>query len=90
MIGLIPSSFTGPCHISRRASKFTSDLVRDSLGGEVYVLSEMADRMFLWRDFYTPFGGLTPGIVGPGNCEFARPPRGEEEDRRNVFGASLF
>ena len=69
IIGLMSSSLSGPCHVLRWTSKFTRKLVRSSLGGEAYAFSEMVDHMALIREFYTPFVGLSPGMVGLEDCE---------------------
>ena len=39
-------------------------MVKSSLGGEVYALSETAGRMLLLEDFYGPFEGMNPGAGG--------------------------
>ena len=57
-----------PAHFSQRASKLTRKLAKGSVGGEVYALSEMVDRINLIRDFYEPFQGLAPGAPGLGDC----------------------
>ena len=59
-IGLMSSSLTGPPHVLFRASKFTRKLVKSSLGGEVYGLSEMVEHMSALREFYAPFEGIGP------------------------------
>ena len=69
IIGLMSSSLSGPCHVLQWTSKFTRKLVKSSLGGEVYAFSEMVDHMALIREFYTPFVGLSPGMVGLEDCE---------------------
>ena len=69
VIGLMSSTLKCPCHISQWTSKFTRKMVKSSLGGEVYALSEMVDHMLLLKDFYGPSGGINPGVVGMGDCE---------------------
>ena len=64
VVGLMSSSLSGPCHILQWTSKITRKLVKSSLGGEVYAFSEMIDHMALIRDFFAPFVGLSPGMVG--------------------------
>ena len=68
-MGLMSSSVTGARRVWQWAPKFTRKLVESNLGGEVYALREMADHMSLPRDFYAPFKGLDPGVVGLGACE---------------------
>ena len=62
------ASLTGPRRILQRPSKFTRELVRSSLGGEVHALSEMVDQMAPKRDFYEPFQVLVRGMVGLEDC----------------------
>ena len=45
VIGLIPSSLSGPCHVLQWASKFTWKLDKSSLGSEVYALRGMVDHL---------------------------------------------
>ena len=75
VIGLTSSTPTGPCHVLRWTSKFTLRLATSSLDGEVYALSEIVGHMSLLREFYGPFGGLGPGMMGLEDCEspFNRP-----------------
>ena len=42
---------------------------RAAWDGEVYAFSEMIDHMALIREFYAPFVGLSPGMVGMEDCE---------------------
>ena len=49
--------------------KFTREMAASSLGGEVFALSEMEDHMTLLRDYYGPFAGVNPGLVGLADCE---------------------
>ena len=51
VIGLMALSLAGICHFSHWTSKFTSKLVRSSLGGGVYAQSGTVGRTTLWRDF---------------------------------------
>ena len=60
VIGLTSPSLTGPCHISRRTSAFTRELVKSSLDGKVNAQSEAVDHMSLPRDFYALFESLAP------------------------------
>ena len=64
VIGLMSPSPSGPCHILQRTSKFTRRLVKSSLGGRVYALSEMVGDITLLREFYPPFLDISPGMVG--------------------------
>ena len=50
-------------------SKFTRKLVKSSLVGEVCAFSEMMEHMALLREFYAPFAGVSPGMVGRKDCE---------------------
>ena len=43
--------------------------MRNSLGGEVHALCEMAGRILLLKDFFGPFWGVSPGLVGLEDCE---------------------
>ena len=52
-IGLMSSTLKGACRILPRTSKFTRKMVKSSLGGEIYALSEMVDHMLLLKDFGT-------------------------------------
>ena len=63
------SALEGPCHISQWTPEFTRKMVKSSLGGEVYALSEMVDHALLLKDCYGPFGGINPGAVGLEGCE---------------------
>ena len=65
----LSSSLAGPCHILQWTSKLTRKLARSSLGGEVYALCEIDDRMTPIRDFFGPLEGLAPGMVGLEDCE---------------------
>ena len=69
VIGVMPSNLTGPCHIIQWTSKFTTKLVKSSLGGEVYAFSEMLDHMSMLREFYGHFAGPKPGMIGLEDCE---------------------
>ena len=69
VIGLMPSSFTGPRPVSRRTSKFNRKLLKSSPGAEVYLLGGTAGHMSLLRDFCAPFESVGPGTVGLGDCE---------------------
>ena len=75
VIGLMSSTLEGPCHNLRWPSKFTQELVKSSLGGEVYAFSEMVAHMILLKDFYGPSQSMNPGSGGLGDCEslFAHP-----------------
>ena len=64
VIGLASSTLKGPCHILQWTSKFTRQMVKSSLGGEVYAPSEMVDHMLPLKEFYGPFGGKNRGVVG--------------------------
>ena len=44
-------------------------MVKSSLGGEVYALSEMVDHTMSLKDCYGPLVGLGPGMVGLEACE---------------------
>ena len=68
VIGLMSSTLKGPRHISQRTPKFARKMVKSSLGGEVYGLSELVDHMLLSKDFYGPFARLDPGVVGLEDC----------------------
>ena len=54
------SSLTGPCHF------FIG--LQGSLGGEVYVFSEMIHRMALSREIYVSFSGVSTGMEGKADC----------------------
>ena len=69
VIGLTSSTLKGPRHILRQTSTFTRKMVKSSLSGEVYALSETVDHTLLLEDFYGPFAGRTQGMVGPEDCE---------------------
>ena len=64
VIGLTPSTLHGPCNVSQWTSKFTRKLVKSSLGGAVYALSEMILLLVFW-----PFEGPKPGTAGLEDCE---------------------
>ena len=44
-------------------------MVKSSVGGVVYALSDIVDHMLLLRDIYEPFEGLNPGVAGFEDCE---------------------
>ena len=69
VVGLMSSTLRGPRNIIQWTSKFTRKLVRCSLGGKVYVSSEMADHMSMLREFYAHFMDPGPGMVGFEDCE---------------------
>ena len=54
VIGLMSSPLSGLGQNLQWISKFARKLVISSLGGEVYALSAMVDRMLLLKDFYGP------------------------------------
>ena len=51
VIGSMSSSPTGPCQKLQWTSKLARQMVKSSLDGEVFVLSEMVDHKSLLRDF---------------------------------------
>ena len=62
-------------------------MVKSSLGGEVYALSEMAYRFLLLMDFRgRESGSGGTGILRESLC----PPRDREDDRRGVPGTPFF
>ena len=63
-IGLMSSTLSGPSHIIQRTSKFTREMVKSSLGGEVYAFSEMLGHMSMLRDFLWAFFGPLTGYGG--------------------------
>ena len=69
VVGLTSSTSKGPCRISQRTSKFARNMAKSSLGGEVYALSEMVDRVVLLKDFRGPSAGMDTGAVELGACE---------------------
>ena len=76
VVGLIPSTSDEPRHILRWASKFTGELVRSSLGGEVYALTGTIDHASPLQEFCELFVDLSPIATGfeySGN-PFNRPP----------------
>ena len=68
LIDIMSSPLTGPRRVLHWASKFTSNFVRSSLGGEVYAASETIGHMALLREFYVLFSGVSPGMVGMEDC----------------------
>ena len=52
----------GPRHLPQRASKFTRNLVKRSLG------SEIMDHVALFRGFYGPCVEVSPGMLGLEDC----------------------
>ena len=62
------SSFTGPCHVLQRTSKFTRKLDKSCVDDEVYPPGEITDRTSSLRDFYEPFEARNPGIMSLGDC----------------------
>ena len=54
VVGLMSSTLKGPCHISQPTSKFTREMAKSSLGGDVFAPSEMADHMLSLKDFLAP------------------------------------
>ena len=63
------SNLCGPCHLIQWASKFTRKLVKTSLGGEVYAISEMLEHMSMLREFHGHFTDVRPGMAGLEDCE---------------------
>ena len=89
VIGLMSSTQRGPRHILQRASKFARKMVKSSLGGEVYALSDMADHMLLLRNC----GGIDLPVRGsePGRLrKSTSPPQYREDGRRKVSGTPFF
>ena len=64
IVGPMSPNLSGPCHLAYWASKITRKLVKSSVGGEVYAVSEMLDHMFMLREYYGHFTDLLPGMVG--------------------------
>ena len=52
----------------QRISKFAGEMVKSSLGNEVYAPSEMMDHMLSSKEFYGPLEGMDPGAAGLGGC----------------------
>ena len=44
-------------------TRIPQEMVRSSLGGDVYALSEKVDHMPPLKDFYGPFESLNPGVA---------------------------
>ena len=68
-IGQTSSALTAIRHSAQWKSKFTRELVKSSLVGEVYALSEMVDHTSPLWSFFRPCESLDPGIAGMGDCE---------------------
>ena len=68
VIGLMPLTFSGPCHILQWTSKFSGELVKSILRGKLYARSGMVDYAAFLPEFFTP-ADLLPGMVGMENCE---------------------
>ena len=91
VIGVTSSTLSGPCHISQWTTTFTRKLVRGSLGGGVYALSERMDHVLFLLDFLkrmccffwpeSRYGG-----VG-GTLRLDYPLGDKENDRRDFLSA---
>ena len=91
VVGLVSSTLSGPCHISQWTTTFTRKLVRGSLGGGVYALSERMDHVLFLLDFLkrmccffwpeSRYGG-----VG-GTLRLDYPLGDKENDRRDFLSA---
>ena len=82
------SSPSGPRHIFQWASKFTREVVRSSLRGEVHALSETAGHKALLREFYPAAADVPPGMVGAEDCESLFTHSSYKKNGyREVFGA---
>ena len=68
-IDLTSSTPQGPYRIFQRTSNFARKIVRSSLGGEVFALSEMEDHILLSKEFYGPSEGVDRGVGGLEACE---------------------
>ena len=68
-IGLMPSTLTGPIHISQWASKFTRKHLVGSLRGEIFAPSEMWGHMEMIREFCIALGHEKLGPHGLIDCE---------------------
>ena len=66
---LMHPPLTGPYTVLQRASRFTREYAKSSLGFDAYALSNMVGHMSPSRDFYSPFGSLRPCPGGLGDCE---------------------
>ena len=69
VIGLMSSTPKGPCRILQWTSKVTRKLVENSLGGEVYALSEMVDHKSMSREFYAHSAHLSLGMIRFEDCD---------------------
>ena len=69
VIGLLPPSQRGPCHLLQWPAKSTSKLVRSSLGGGVDAFSEMVGHVALSRDFHGLIVDVSPRMAGFEACE---------------------
>ena len=63
------SALTDIRHSAQWTSKFTRELVKSSLVGEVVALREMVDHTSPLWSFFRPCESLDPGIAGMGDCE---------------------
>ena len=63
LIGLMPSSPLAPCHILQWISKFTRNLVKSSIGGDVYAPGEMDAHVTLLREIYEHVVELSPDKI---------------------------
>ena len=60
--------FEGPMPYFRRTSEFAGEIVKSSVGGEVYAISEVVDQTLLLADCFGPFEGMNPGEVRSEDC----------------------
>ena len=86
----IGSTSSGPWHTLQWASKFARELVKISLGGEAYALSEMVNHLMSLGDFAEPFVGLDLSMAGEEACEKSvYRPEDEKGGRRGVLGSAV-
>ena len=68
VIGITSSTVNGPRHILQWPSKFTRNLAKGSLGGEVNPCSETIDRAPPLREFHAPVADSSPGAIRMEDC----------------------
>ena len=69
IVGLMPSSPSGPRNILQGDTKFIRELVESSLGSGVYASRELVDHMAPLRKLRPPVADIPSGMGGMGDCE---------------------
>ena len=69
IVGLMPSSPSGPRNFLQGDTKFTREVAESSLGCGVYASSELVGHMAPLRELHLPVSDISPGVEGAGDFE---------------------